>query len=388
MSFSVLLTGGRVFSRGGVIENGAVGIDGRRIAAIGHASEFGKVSAGLRLDCSNALVTAGLVDIQVNGGGGYMFSTDIRREAFEDVARAHLRLGTTAICPTVISGPLDDMIKAIRLVSKLSENPLPGCARLAGIHVEGPFLAESKRGGHAAANLRMPTVEEARMLVEAGDGRVRIFSLAPELPGALEVIEYLARNGVMVSAAHSSATAQQMQEAVVRGLSGATHLFNGMDGLLNRAPGIVGATLSSDTMVGGLIGDMLHVSPLTLLTAIRAKRCRQLYLTTDAVSPMGSSADSFELYGVTVTVRDGGCYTENGTLAGTATPLARMVKNVRDVVGIAEATAIDMATAVPASVIGQERQIGSLFVGAIADVAVFTTDFQPVHVFVDGAKAA
>lgn len=384
MKVELLLRNARVQSRSGLIDRGFLAVSDGRLSALGREQDAGGINAVTEVDCAGRTVAPGLIDLQVNGGGGYMFSMAEERSQFEEIARAHARLGVTAICPTIVTGPPEQMLAAVGLAASLADEDAPGRARIAGIHVEGPFLDYDKRGGHTPRYLREPSLEFAEELLSRGNGRIKIVTLAPELPGAMPLVDFFVSRGVFVSAGHTAADARVMHEAVGRGMSGVTHIFNGMDGLHNRVPGVAGVALSNDSLTVGLIADLLHVSPEVCTMVLRAKPKEKLYLTTDAVSPMGSAQGSFDLYGVTVTVRDGGCYTEDGILAGTATPLATMIANVKDKLGFGEREALQLATSSPAAVLGRATDLGVLGVGTVADIAVFDRDFTPWKVYVGG----
>jgi N-acetylglucosamine-6-phosphate deacetylase len=380
----------RALTSVGVVPSATVLVRGNEIELVSTSSDVTMPSPDEEYDCDGALVTPGLIDVQINGGGGRMFSTDVDQASYIRILEAHARLGSTGVCPTIISGPVDDMVRAVSLAAELCENGKPEAdrARILGIHVEGPFLSAEKRGGHAAGHLLLPNVEVASRLIEAGRGYVRILTLAPELPGADEVIRFAVARGVLVSIGHTKATAKEAERGFGLGATGATHLFNGMEGLTSRAPGAVGAALISPNVYAGLIADMLHVDPFSVLSAVRAKGCDRMYLTTDAVSPLGADAESFDLYGVTVTVRDGGCYTDSGVLAGTATPLAVMVRNLISTGRLSVADAFRMATSVPAEWLGLSSSCGSLRTGSMADLVVWKDDFTPSSVWIAGNRIA
>lgn len=384
----IKLKGCTIVTPAEVIRSGAIAFDQTQIIALGTADTLRDMNGDVELDCQGQIVTPGLLDVQVNGGGGHMFSMDISRTAYEEVLRAHASLGTTSLCPTIISGPLDQMTAAISLAAEFGEKAMERGSRVIGVHVEGPFLSPAKRGGHAEEYLLQPSVEVAKRLVDAGRGHVRILTLAPELPGAGEVIQYLRSVGVFVSVGHTKANADEAMNAFRSGALGATHLFNAMEGMTSRAPGSVGAALSFPSIYTGLIADMLHVSAPSAISAIRAKGTNRMYLTTDAVSPLGSNAESFDLYGVRVRVRDGGCYTDQGTLAGTATPLARMVRTLIRDLGLGIAEVIGMASRVPAEIVGRTGVLGALTVGALPDIILWSSDLTPQSVWVGGQEVS
>ncbi|GIJ49413.1 N-acetylglucosamine-6-phosphate deacetylase [Virgisporangium aliadipatigenens] len=381
------LTNCRAVQAGAVLPDATVVFDGGVVSSI----TAGGVPADWdeEVNCQGKLVTAGLIDIQINGGGGHMFSLSSTSGAYEEILRAHASLGTTSVCPTIISGPLDDMENAVRLAASFAEQNVPANrSRVLGIHIEGPFLSAGKRGGHAEEYLLEPSVEVAQRLIDAGGGHVRIFTLAPELPGSAEVIRFLRQRGVFVSLGHSKAEARDAAAAFRQGARGATHLFNAMEGMTSRAPGLVGASIADPDVYVGIIGDLLHVDAVAVRAALLAKGPHRAYLTTDAVSPLGALADSFDLYGVRVSVRDGGCYTDSGVLAGTATPLATMVRNMVDYVGLSVPAAVQLATRTPAEVIGKHLFFGSLSGGMAADAVVWNDDMSVDTVWIGGHECS
>lgn len=372
----------RIYTAGGWVSDHVIDFTAEgRIAALRAASaeeRLGK-TAGTTFHTGASLIP-GLVDIQVNGGGGSMFALQRDAQAYAEVAAAHGRTGTTAICPTIVTGPPADMLEAVALAADLCDAEPVDRARAVGVHIEGPFVDEQMRGGHAPQYILPPDLGLLKELIAAGRGNVRIYSLAPELPGALPLVDWLSSQGITVSAGHTAATDTQLRASMAHGLTGVTHIFNGMGPLVNRSPGVVGVALSSHLLTG-LIGDLLHVSADTVGVVLRAKSSSELYLTTDAVSPLGSESGSFDLYGTRVTVRDGGCYTDEGILAGTATPLFRMMLNMLDL-GASLEDALRMATVTPASVINRP-EVGALAVGAWGDALVLD-NMEITDVYVGG----
>jgi N-acetylglucosamine-6-phosphate deacetylase len=312
-----------------------------------------------------------------------MFSLQRDSVAFQEVAAAHARTGSTSICPTIVTGPSSDMLEAVSLAADLCDSHSTGRARAIGIHIEGPFVDQRMRGGHALQHITTPDLGLVKELVAAGRGHVRMYSLAPELPGAHSVIRWLTDEGIFVSAGHTDASAAQLRAGMLCGLKGVTHIFNGMAPLVNRSPGVAGVALASHLLTG-LIADLLHVSPDTVLAVVKAKDVSELYLTTDAVSPLGSDSGTFDLYGTKVTVRDGGCYTDEGILAGTATPLLKMVGNLVEL-GASLDDAFRMATSTPASVVGKGGEVGTLAVGAFGDLLVLR-NMSLVDVYLGGDR--
>jgi N-acetylglucosamine-6-phosphate deacetylase len=357
LSGGSVLVGDRFLRADVNIENGVI-------------TDIGEVpdSKGDVVDCSERYIVPGLIDLQAIGGGLRTFSSNIDEASYQIIARVHAASGTTALCPTVISGPPEEMLSAVALAADLCEQDIDAGAAFVGVHVEGPFLSESQRGRHQAEHLREPSVEFAEELVDAGRGWVRMVTLAPELEGALSVIRYFTEVGVHVSAGHTNADANALWAAMGQGLSGVTQLFNCMPPLDGSGPGPVGIALSSD-LHAGVVGDLVHVARDTLAALLKSRPTSHTYLTTASAPSLGSEKETFEVGGEGYVVRDGACFTNDGQLAGSALPLSRMVRNLIRELEIPVQTAVGMATSVPAQLLGL-RERGRIRPGAIADVLV------------------
>lgn len=307
----------------------------------------------------------GFIDLQVNGGGGFLFNDHPTVEGIAAIAAAHRQFGTTAFLPTLISDDIDVMAQAVAAVDAAIEAGVPG---VIGIHLEGPFLNSAQKGIHDASKFRILDVEAFELLPLSRRGRTLI-TLAPELapPGAIRA---LAERGAVIAAGHTAASYDDLQEAFGEGLSGFTHLFNAMSQLGSREPGTVGAALESPLGWCGLIVDGHHVHPATLRIALRAKGPDCLALVTDAMPPVGSDLKQFRLGGQTIFVDDGRCVNGEGRLAGSALNMAAAVRNAERLMGVDRATAIRMATTVPADVLGLSAERGSIGPGMRADLVL------------------
>jgi N-acetylglucosamine-6-phosphate deacetylase len=216
---------------------------------------------------------------------------------------------------------------------------------------------------------------------------LRLITLAPELAGALELTEAARGASVLVSVGHSDATYEETKAAIDAGASVATHVFNAMRALHQREPGIAGAVLDDERVVTGVIADGVHVHPGALSLVARAKGARGTALVTDAMPPVGGETQSFTIDGRTVAARDGACYLENGTLAGSALSMNRAVELMHRLAGVPLRECVEMATATPARVLGREDEIGILKPGARADIAVCDAELNVWRVFVGGELA-
>ncbi|HZT07977.1 MAG TPA: N-acetylglucosamine-6-phosphate deacetylase [Chloroflexota bacterium] len=383
---ALLIHGASVFTPTRTARETSVLISNGRIAAIGSPE---RVSARARLreareiDASGLIVAPGFIDIQINGAAGQLITTAKTADAILTVARLLPRFGCTAFLPTVISAPLDVMRAALHAIGEARSDPIVG-ARILGAHLEGPFLNPESAGAHPRAYLQPPSAALLRDLWEASRGSLRVLTIAPELDGARETIEEAGRLGIVIAIGHSRASIEQAASAQERGVRLVTHLFNASGPVSARKPGIIGAALTSDGMNASLIPDGVHVHPAMMRLALRALGAKRLVLVTDAMPPIGSSRRTFDLLGAPIEARDGACYTRDGRLAGGLLTMDEAVRSVRAMVDVGVADALAMATRNPARVLGLDRQLGSLRVGAQADLAILSESLEVRMTIVGG----
>jgi N-acetylglucosamine-6-phosphate deacetylase len=328
-------------------------------------------------DGSGLLAVPGFVDVQCNGGFGIDLASEPER--LWELGALLPRTGVTAWLPTIVTsrpGTID------RAQAALAAGPPPGWVGAVplGLHLEGPFLAPSRRGAHPEALLRVPSTDDVAGWTRASG--IAMVTLAPELEGAQAVIGALVAAGVIVSLGHSDATAEQVMAAVDAGATCVTHLFNAMSPLHHRAPGLAGVALADDRLHVGLIVDGIHVDRTVVRVAQRALADR-LVLVTDAVAAMGRPAGAQALGEARVMVGEDGVRLPDGTLAGSDLAMDRAVRNLVDVTGCTPATAVVAATATPARLLGDATR-GSLVPGSRADLVLLTPELQVAHVFVAG----
>ncbi|HJQ15901.1 MAG TPA: N-acetylglucosamine-6-phosphate deacetylase [Allosphingosinicella sp.] len=307
----------------------------------------------------------GFIDLQMNGGGGVLFNDHPTVDGIAAIGEAHRRFGTTGFLPTLISDDLATVGRAIAAVDAAMEQGVPG---VRGIHIEGPFLNPARKGVHDASKFRILDAQALEILASLRHGRVLV-TLAPELapPGAIRT---LVNRGVVVAAGHTAATYDDLQAAFAEGLSGFTHLFNAMTQLGSREPGAVGAALEHASSWCGLIVDGYHVHPATLRIALAAKGAEHLALVTDAMPTVGSDQASFELAGQRIDCDGDRCIASDGTLAGSNLNMAAAVRNAERLMGVDAATAVRMASIVPAHILGIAGERGSIGVGMRADLVL------------------
>ena len=319
------------------------------------------------------LAAAGLVDLQVNGFGGVDFQR-ADHAAYRGAGEALLAAGVTAFQPTFVTAPEADLVAAVRGV------PIDGCGpRIIGAHLEGPFLSPLRLGAHDAESRRAPDRALLRRLLEAGP--VTQMTLAPEEPGALELVDELVARGVTVACGHSDATAAQAHAAFDRGARTVTHLFNAMRPGTPRDPGIAMAALARADVSVQVIAEAHHLADETVLVAWRAARGR-FALVSDAVAAAGMGDGEYTLGGTQVTAAGGAVRRADGTLAGSAASLLDGVRHLHRL-GTPLEEALEAASSVPARIAGRAG-LGRLAVGAPADVVVLDDRLEVQRVLVAG----
>ncbi|MFS4580833.1 N-acetylglucosamine-6-phosphate deacetylase [Phaeobacter sp. C3_T13_0] len=357
------LTGARILTPVGWEDDSALMIRGDQIVAV---LPNGKIPDGADVTVlDGGVLSAGFVDLQVNGGGGVMFNDAPELEQLQVIAAAHARIGATSILPTLITDAPNFVIRAIDAVIEAVALGVPG---IIGLHLEGPHLAVSRKGAHDASLIRpMSDVDLEVLCTAATRLPVLKVTLACEAVTPLQ-IRCLSDAGVLVSLGHTDASHADCMAAVAAGARCVTHLFNAQSQLGNREPGVVGAALDLGGLSAGLIADGVHVHPATMRAALEAKTGPgQVFLVSDSMATGGSEIDRFTLNGRGIR-RDGNRLTlADGTLAGAHLELATAVGVLVEHCGVPLDTALDMASTRPADLLGRS-DLGRLQPGARADV--------------------
>ena len=372
------LVNGRVFDGQELHSGLAVLLQGGKVAELLPEAEL-PASVTARNDLGGRILAPGLIDIQVNGGGGVMFNDAPTLDTLRTIAAAHRRFGTTGFLPTLISTDFDTMKQAIEVVRQAVAGAVPG---VLGIHLEGPFLNPEKPGIHHAERFRQLDETAFELLTSLPDA-CTLVTLAPECirPG---MIERLSARGVRVFGGHSAATYEQTREALGAGLRGFTHLFNAMSPLQSRAPGMVGAALEDRRSWCGLIADGQHVHPAAFAVAVAAKRKGYSLLVTDAMATVGSGKKTFNYDGHDIGVADGSCRLPTGALAGSDLDMITAVGNARRFAGLTLAEALRMASSYPAHALGMEHQLGYIRTGYRASFIEIDDDLKLYRSWIDG----
>ena len=370
----VIFCNANIFTPEGYLYGGFEVINGR----------FAEILPGLRdggeTDLHGRKVIPGLIDIHIHGCAGRDFS-DGEEEGVRFMAKYLARRGITGFAPTSMTLPHEALKKAFESAARVHECPDEGAARIAGIHMEGPFLSGSRKGAQNGEYLRNPDIEEFRELQDACGGLIRIVDLAPELEGARDFTLAASRNAV-VSAAHTDADYEQASALYEAGASHLTHLYNAMPFIRHRSPGVIGAASERQHVTAELICDGIHVHPSAVRMAFRLFPER-ICLISDALRCCGMPDGSYELGGQNVYLEGGAAHLEDGTIAGSAADLHTCLQNaVR--FQIPEEEAIRAATLNPAKVMGIDREAGSIAPGKRADFLICDRELNIRTVYIEG----
>jgi len=368
---------GRMLTDAG-IENGKTLLvrDGRIEAIVGASAVIGPDRT---LDLNGGLLLPGFIDTQVNGGGGVLFNDDPSVESIAAIGRAHRRFGTTGFLPTLISDDLHVVARAIDAVRDAITQGVPG---VLGIHIEGPFLSNERRGVHASSKLRSLD-DDAVKLLSTPHGGVTMATLAPERTTPA-IIRALSDAGVIVSAGHTNATYDQLQPSLAAGVRGFTHLFNAMSQLTPREPGAVGAALAHAESWVGLIVDGHHVHPEVLKIALRAKQQDRFMLVSDAMPSVGAEVNEFRIQGRLITIEGDRIVDDEGRLAGAHLDMASAVRNTCQMLGLSLADAVRMASRNPAEFLKLGSQTGRIAPGQRANLVLVDDEINVLGTWIEG----
>ncbi len=376
-----VLRNARILTADGFRDDLALVIEAGRITALVSDAAPQLGNAAEQVDLGGGWLLPGLIDAQVNGGGGVLFNNTPDVESLRTLAAAHRRFGTTALLPTLISDDVQVMRTAIDATRQAIADGVPG---VIGIHLEGPYIAPARKGTHDANKFRVPDADEIAMAASLDNG-VTLLTLAPErVP--LDSIRALVERGVIVAAGHTAATYEEARAGLEAGIRGFTHLYNAMSPLTGREPGAVGAALEDRGSWVGIIADGVHVHPASLRVALATKPQGKVMLVTDAMPPVGADSPSYELYGEVITAVDGVVRNAAGSLAGSALDMATAVRNAVNLLGLSLEEAARMASRYPAQFLNVDDRLGEIAEGYQADLVLLDDALQVRATWIAGER--
>lgn len=375
------IVNGCIFDGESVHEHKAVLIEGEHIVAVVDPEQV-PADIGASYDLEGGTLIPGFIDLQVNGGGGVLFTAAPTVDSLRTIGAAHRQYGTTGFLPTLITTRFDVMREAVSAVAEAIAIGTPG---VLGLHLEGPFLSPERKGVHDAGKFCQLDQTGLDILTSLQVGST-VVTLAPELTSP-QMISRLVEEGVIVCGGHSGATYAQTRDALAQGLSGFTHLYNAMTPLQSREPGMVGAALADDDSWFGIIADGHHIHPAAFSVAVAAKKRGGALLVTDAMPTVGSPDTSFILDGKTIVASEGRVTNAEGTLAGSDLNMLLAVNNAAEFARLDWFEAVRMASLYPARALGLERELGAIRPGFRASLLALDSAHRIRASWINGAMA-
>jgi N-acetylglucosamine-6-phosphate deacetylase len=341
-----------------------------------------ELPTGKHLDFPGCTLVPAYFDVHIHGSAGHdvMEGTP---QAFSTIGKFLAGHGVGAYLATTVTMPMDATLKSLAAMAGLIGRDIDG-ARPLGIHIEGPFLSPHKKGAHPARLLLTPSVELFDRMWQAAEGKIRLMTIAPELPNAEEVIAHATALGVRVSMGHSDADTAAARAGIRAGAVTATHTFNAMRQFDHRDPGLLGVVLTNDDLFAELICDGLHVHPNAVRIYWKSKGPERAMLITDAMTAAGMPDGNYKLGELDVRVVDGKCILDENTLAGSTLTLDRAVRNFAEFTGATIDDLSKLASRNPARMTGFEAEAGSLAIGRIADITVLSAKNEVVETILRG----
>src|ERR1039458_3581439 len=369
MNMRTVLTAKRLWNGNSLLDDPVVEIEDGRIASIS-SRRSGELSREAPvLGFPGATLAPAFLDVHIHGAAGHDVM-EATPEALTTIGRFLAAHGTGSFLATTVTSPLDATLRSLSGLARLvaqPPNPAEKSARPIGIHLEGPFLSHTKRGAQPAEHLLAPDIGVFDRFFDAAEGNIRLMTLAPELPGAVELAAHATARGVRVSVGHSNATAEETRAVLAAGAASATHTFNAMRALDPREPGILGVVLTADSLFAELICDGVHTAPALVNLWWRAKGPERAILVTDAMSATGMPEGEYLLGGFAVQVANGKALIGD-VLAGSVLTLDRALTNFVGFTGAPLEQALRLLTANPAAMTGLTDQAGSLTLGQPANL--------------------
>jgi N-acetylglucosamine-6-phosphate deacetylase len=382
---TTLIHSGRALTPTTEINDAGILIRESVIESIGPRAGITLPAGGLEIQATDKTATPGFIDIHIHGAGGrdMMESSDA---ALRAVTRTVAKFGTTSLLATTVTARPDDTCRAAEGIARYITQQhvsTDSCAEVVGIHFEGPFISQVRRGVHPAEWIQLPSVDLLDRFLQAAAGNARLLTIAPEVEGALPCIEAARKAGLVISVGHTDANYEQTRLAIAHGARSATHVYNAMRPFTHRDPGVIGAVLTSPEINAELIADGVHVEEGAIKLLLQAKGAERIILVSDGLSATGMPDGKYKLGDFEITVSNGVCRNAAGVLAGSTLTLDRALRNIANL-GLPLQHALRMLTLNPASLLGIEFKKGSLRAGADADILLLDDELRVTNVWARG----
>jgi N-acetylglucosamine-6-phosphate deacetylase len=374
------------------ISDGIIVVESGRITALGHRDTTRVPEGATDYVASGMTVVPGFVDLHIHGAGGHDFM-EANARALDRITSTAARHGTTSLVATTVTAPIEETCRSLEGIARyIAKHEQPEVsaedARLAaeilGIHLEGPFISKTRRGVHPLDAIARPSVETLEKLLKAADGRVKILTIAPELPGAMDLIGPAVAAKIVVALGHTDADYDQARAAIHAGARHAVHTYNAMRPFTHRDPGVVGAIMTDPEVTAEVIADLVHVAGPAIQVLIGTKGFDTVLLVSDGIAATAMPDGNYRLGNFEVSVNNGVARNEEGKLAGSTLTLDRALRNVV-ALGVPLIEAVRMVTVLPARRVGLAGKKGIIAVGADADLVALTPDLRVAGVMTRGA---
>lgn len=372
-----VIKGKEIFTPSKIFNNTNLLLNDGIIEAIGISDENNYE----QIDMSQFRILPGLIDIHIHGVNGYD-TMDGTYESLNEISRYLSSNGITAFLPTTVTARWEKIKNAAKNVDIAIERGVDG-AEIIGTYIEGPYITEKYKGAHPEEYIRKISIKDINELLSVSKN-IKIIAIAPEKEYAIEIIQLLKTRGIITSIGHTNATYDESIAAIENGASLAVHTFNGMRGLHHREPGVVGAVLNYDQVFSEVIADMIHVHRAAIQILVKCKGEDKICLITDCMRAGGLKDGDYQLGELKVIVKDSVARIESGSLAGSTLKLIDGIKNMVEKVSVEMLDAVNMASIVPAKVIGIDHEQGSIETGKKANLTIIDDNFNVIMTIVNG----
>lgn len=370
-----------------IIPTGYIGIENGVIIEIGTGDVTKKTtvrhseSNAHWIDAEGCFVSPGFIDLHVHGVGVCDLYKDTVK-GLKRMAKILASQGVTSFLPTIITAPINKILEAISAI-KTHAKEING-ANILGINLEGPFINPEKRGAHPLKDIKSPNILDLKSIIDAGEGFLKIMTIAPELPGALDLVNLLKENEVIPAIGHTMASFEETNEAINKGFSYITHTFNAMTPFHHRNPGAIGAIMLHKEVITEIIADGNHLHPAIVRLICQIRNKDRIMLITDALTGIMRKGDKAEFADEEVECTGAGAYNTKDILMGSTVPMNKAIYNVPQFTDLSLTSAIKLATINPANVLGVSNKKGSIEIGKDADIVILGDDFSVKTTLVGG----